>query len=116
MRARRPSTRTVLAMALIAAAAAALAVIATSATWRLAVLAGAVAALLAVTRLRYAPAAAVGTLALVAALAASGRTAGADPRPTATRAGAERPPSQPDRGRDGQRRRHHRRVRQHDRR
>lgn len=72
---------------LLAAAGSALPVIATSATWRLAVLAAAVAGLLAAARLRYAPTAGLAVLAVIAALALSGHTAGADPRaapPSAT--------------------------------
>jgi hypothetical protein len=73
--------------ALLAAVAAvgALVVVASRGTWQLALLAGAAAAAVALTRMRYALPVAILLLAVVAALAVTDRTAGGDERPTRAR-------------------------------
>jgi energy-coupling factor transporter transmembrane protein EcfT len=97
-----PASRRVLARGLlVGVAAAAVVVIATSATWRLAVLAALVAVLVAAARLRFAFAAAVVLLAVVALLAATGRTAGNDPRPVGRTAAAGGQHHRPDGPRTG---------------
>jgi hypothetical protein len=63
-------------------------VLASAANWRLALVAALTAAAIALTRLRYSPLTAVGLLAIVVVLAATGHTAGSDARDAPARSSA----------------------------